>query len=190
MGLYGLESFADPNLWVEPKTRDGVRNRSGLARLIGGATPGPGNLGLNQTSFSANKSQSSLSVSLVRTNGMLGPVSANFSVLPGLAQGGVDYAYNSPPPIYWVASQYITHHSRERSDGLFGQNGFLIDPYGLSLTLSDALINNQSEVSVPDDRSRRGCGARPVRHRRQERFGQRALFFRATSPTIRSCPAC
>jgi uncharacterized delta-60 repeat protein len=148
MGLYGLESFADTNLWVEPKTRDGVRNRSGLARLIGGATPGPGNLGLNQTSFSANKSQSSLSVSLVRTNGMLGPVAANFSVLPGLAQGGVDYAYNSPPPIFWVASQYITHPSRERSDGLFGQNGFLIDPYGLSLTLSDAIINNQSEVTV------------------------------------------
>ena len=141
-------SFADTNLWVEPKTRDGVRNRSGLARLIGGATPGPGNLGLNQTSFSANKSQSSYSVSLVRTNGMLGPVAANFSVLPGLAQGGVDYAYNSPPPIFWVASQYITHPSRERSDGLFGQNGFLIDPYGLSLTLSDAIINNQSEVTV------------------------------------------
>ncbi len=142
------ESFADTNLWVEPKARDGVRNRSGLARLIGGATPGPGNLGLNQTSFSANKSQSSLSVSLVRTNGMLGPVAANFSVTPGLAQSGVDYAYNSPPPIFWVASQYITHLSRERSDGLFGKNGFLIDPYGLSLTLSDAIVNNQSEVTV------------------------------------------
>ncbi len=52
-------SFADPNLWVEPKTRDGVRNRSGFARLIGGATPGPGNIGLHHTSYSANKSQTS-----------------------------------------------------------------------------------------------------------------------------------
>jgi hypothetical protein len=39
------ESFGDPNLWVEPKTRDGVRNRSSIARLIGGSTPGPGNIG-------------------------------------------------------------------------------------------------------------------------------------------------
>jgi uncharacterized delta-60 repeat protein len=59
-------SFADTNLWVEPKARDGVRNRSSIARLIGGSTPGPGNLGLQQTSYSANKSQSSLSVGLVR----------------------------------------------------------------------------------------------------------------------------
>jgi len=43
------ESFADPNLYVEPKTRDGVRNRSNFARLIGGATPGPGNIKLMQT---------------------------------------------------------------------------------------------------------------------------------------------
>jgi len=142
------ESLGDTNLWVEPKTRDGVRNRSGFARLVGGATPGPGNLGLNQTSYSANKSQTSLAVSLVRTNGDLGPVSANFSVLPSLAQSGIDYAYNSAPPIYWVGSQYIVHPTRERSDGLFGQNGFLIDPYGLSLTASDAIINQLSEITV------------------------------------------
>jgi uncharacterized delta-60 repeat protein len=145
---YITESFDDTNLWVEPKTRDGVRNRSGLARLIGGATPGPGNIGLNQTSYSANKSQSSLTVSLVRTNGTLGPVSANFSVQPNLAQSGRDYTYDSAPPLYWVDSQYLTHPSRERSDGLFGQSGFLIDPYGLSLTLADALINNLSDVTV------------------------------------------
>ena len=97
--LFIGESFADPNLWVEPKTRDGVRNRSGFARLIGGATPGPGNVGFNQSTFSANKSQTSLSVSLVRTNGDLGPVAANFVIQPELAQSGFDYNYVSGPPI-------------------------------------------------------------------------------------------
>ncbi|HUZ08456.1 MAG TPA: Calx-beta domain-containing protein, partial [Candidatus Paceibacterota bacterium] len=152
LGLYGLESFADPNLWVEPKSRDGVRNRSGFARLIGGATPGPGNIGLLQTSLSANKSQSSLSVGLVRTNGMLGPVSANFSILPGLAQSGVDYIYDSPAPLYWIAWEYRQNpnQTREHSDGLSGINGFLVDPFGISLNNStkDALLNNLSKVTV------------------------------------------
>ncbi|MGA2246808.1 MAG: Calx-beta domain-containing protein, partial [Verrucomicrobiota bacterium] len=141
-------SFGDPNLWVEPKTRDGVRNRSGLARLIGGATPGPGNLGFAASNFSVNKSQSALSVSLVRTNGILGPVAANFSVLAGTAQSGSDFAYNSTPPIFWVASDFLTHPTRDRGDGLSGLSGFLSDPFGLYLTLADLIVNQQSEVSV------------------------------------------
>src|ERR1035437_5777093 len=146
--LFYDQSFSDPNLWVEPKSRDGVRNRSSLARLMGGATPGPGNLGLTLTSYSQNKSLSSLPVGLVRTNGMLGPISANFSVLPGLAQSGVDYVYNSTPPLYWIAWEYLTHPTRMHSDGLYGVNGFLVDPFGLSLTRADAAINNLSLVTV------------------------------------------
>jgi uncharacterized delta-60 repeat protein len=146
--LFYDQSFSDPNLWVEPKSRDGVRNRSSLARLTGGSTPGPGNLGLTLTSYSQNKSLSSLPVGLVRTNGMLGPISANFSVLPGLAQSGVDYVYNSTPPLYWIAWEYLTHPTRVHSDGLSGVNGFLVDPFGLSLTRADAAINNLSLVTV------------------------------------------
>ena len=152
LGLYGLESFADPNLWVEPKTRDGVRNRNSIARLIGGSTPGPGNLGLQQTSSSANKSQSSLSVGLVRTNGNLGPVSANFSVLPGLAQSGSDYAYVGAPPMFWIDWIYRANpnQSRMHEDGLSGNSGFLVDPFGLSLTTAtkEKALNKLSLVSV------------------------------------------
>jgi len=146
--LYYTESFGDPNLWVEPKTRDGVRNRSSIARLIGGVTPGPGNIGLQQTSFSANNNQSSLSVGLVRTNGNLGPVSAAFSVVPGLAQNGSDYAYYGTPPLYWIDWEYLTHPSRMHEDGLSGVDGFLVDPYGLSLTRSDLAINSLSTITV------------------------------------------
>jgi len=142
------ESFNDSNLWVEPKTRDGVRNRSSLARLIGGSTPGPGNIGLQNTAYSANKSQNQLSVGLVRTNGTLGPIAANFSVLPELAKGGIDYSYDSTPPLYWIASQFIVHPSRGRGDGLFGISRFLQDIYGLYLTSSDLAINNLSAVTV------------------------------------------
>ncbi|HEY4415397.1 MAG TPA: Calx-beta domain-containing protein, partial [Verrucomicrobiae bacterium] len=143
-------SFGDTNLWVEPKTRDGVRNRSSFARLVGGATAGPGNIGLNQNSYSANKSQTSLGISLVRTNGILGPVTANFSVQTGTAQSGVDYAYASAPPMNWIAWEYTDHPSRVHSDGLFGQSGFLVDPYGLSLSAStaDTFLNKQSKVSI------------------------------------------
>ncbi len=145
---YIYPSFGDPNLWVEPKSRDGVRNRTGLARLIGGATPGAGNIGFVQSSYSANKSQSSLSVAMVRTNGLLGPGAVNFGVIPNLAQSGVDYGYDAAPPIFWTASQFTVHPSRERSDGLYGNSGFLEDPYGLFLTLSDTLLNQASEVTV------------------------------------------
>ena len=141
------ESFNDPNLWVEPKTRDGVRNRSSVARLIGGSTPGPGNIGLQTASFSANKSQSVLSVGLVRTNGVLGPVSANFSIQPGTALSGRDFFYDSAPPWFWIAWRYITTPTRTRSDGLFGVNGFLQDIYNF-LSQADSIINRQSAVTV------------------------------------------
>lgn len=142
------ESFADPNLWVEPKARDGVRNRTGFARLIGGSTPGPGNLGLASTSYSQNKSQSSLAVSLVRTNGTLGPISANFFVTPGLALAGQDYRYQSDSPLDWIAWNYISNPTRQREDGLSGASGSLVDPLGLFLPLADVSINNLSKVTV------------------------------------------
>jgi uncharacterized delta-60 repeat protein len=145
--LFIERSFDDPNLWVEPKTRDGVHNRSSVARLIGGSTPGPGNIGLQTASFSAKKSQSLLSVGLVRTNGTLGPVSANFSVQPSTAQSGRDFYYNSTPPLFWIAWDYITTPTRTHGDGLFGVNGFLQDVFNF-LSLADAGINRQSAVTV------------------------------------------
>jgi uncharacterized delta-60 repeat protein len=141
-------SFFDPNLWVEPKTRDGVRNRYSVARLLGGSTPGPGNIQFELSSYSANKSESLLTVGLVRTNGDLGPAYANFSILPGLAQSGSDYFYDSTPPLYWVDSQFQFEPSRERSDGLSGLDGALQDPYGRLLTLADLPLNNLSVATI------------------------------------------
>jgi len=131
-----LPSFADPNLWVseggtaiEPKSRDGVRNRSNVARLIGGVTPGPGNVGMVASSYAVNKTQLSEPITLVRTNGFLGYASANFAVVPGLAQSGVDYSYNSVAPLYPIDWEY-SGPTRMHSDGLFGANGIMQDSYG------------------------------------------------------------
>ena len=126
-------------VWLEPKSRDGVRNRSNIARLLGGSTAGPGNIGFTYDRYNINKSQSYLSVSLTRTNGTLGTLSGNFSVASGLAQSGVDYAYNALNPVYlstWNAymqdfqSSEGNAETRMHSDGMFGANTVPTDLYG------------------------------------------------------------
>jgi uncharacterized delta-60 repeat protein len=114
---------------LEPKTRDGVRNHSNVARLIGGATPGPGNIGMVNSSYAVNKTQIAEPVNLVRNNGSLGYASANFSVLPQLAQSGSDYAYSGVPPLYPIAWEY-SGPTRNHIDGLFGADGLMQDTYG------------------------------------------------------------
>ena len=136
----GLQpSTYDPNLLVvdsgtkyenlQPKTRDGVRNHSNVARLIGGATPGPGNIGMVNSSYSVNRSQLVEPVNLTRYNGSLGYESANFSVLPQLAKSGTDYSYSGVPPIYPTAWEY-SGPTRMHIDGLFGPDGLMLDSYG------------------------------------------------------------
>lgn len=126
----------DPYVWTETKARDGVRNRRNVARLIGGTTPGPGNISLTADTHTANENQSSLSVSLTRTNGTLGFLSANFEVEAGLAQSGVDYLYHAIPPIYLTSwrlgfpSSEPNVTTRMRSDGLWDDNFVPTSIYG------------------------------------------------------------
>lgn len=135
-GDYGINTnllaILNPNIWPEPKSRDGVRNRGNVARLIGGGTPGPGNIGMAANNYAANKTQSFESVTLVRTNGSLGYASANFAVQSGLAQSGLDYSYGGVAPLYPIEWEY-EGPTRLHSDGLLGPNGLMNDPY-LGLT--------------------------------------------------------
>ena len=139
------QSFANSDLWVsenksniEPKTRDGVRNRSNVARLIGGSINGaeslvtpvnayaPGNIGMVYDSYSVNESEYSLNVALARANGGLGSAGVNFAVQPGLAQSGVDYVYNASDPLYWIAWENTDQFqwTRMHGHGFFGTNGY------------------------------------------------------------------
>ncbi|MGH7951654.1 MAG: Calx-beta domain-containing protein, partial [Limisphaerales bacterium] len=147
----------DLNVWTERKVRDGVRNRSNVARLVGGATPGPGNISLSANSYSASKSQQFLYVGLVRTNGSLGPLSANFSVLPGTAQSGLnnDYFYSAVAPLYWIGWEYVGP-SRMHSDGLFGLSGYENDIYGDAwsggvASFSQVYVNVLNNANVSGD---------------------------------------
>ena len=84
----------------------------------------------------------------MRTNGVLGPVSANFSVQPGTAQSGADYLYDGPPPLFWIAWRFTTStQTRLRSDGLFGGNGSLRDVFA-PLSQTDSLISSNSFVTL------------------------------------------
>jgi uncharacterized delta-60 repeat protein len=146
----------DYNVWPEPKQRDGVRNRNNVARLIGGSSAGPGNVSLLYNNYSANKSDQYLYVSLLRTNGTLGSVSANFTVQSSLtAQSGSDFIYNSPAPFYGVAWEYVGIQTRMHSDGLYGTNTFLKDIYGniwwnYQVTLlSRVIVTMQNNTSNP-----------------------------------------
>jgi uncharacterized delta-60 repeat protein/uncharacterized repeat protein (TIGR01451 family) len=147
----------DLDVWTEPKARDGIRNRGNVARLLGGSTPGPGNVGLMYNSYSASESQGSLSVGIVRVNGTLGTASANFGIGDGLAQSGVDYVYDNVPPLY-SSSWNLTNNSsvnlaltRMHSDGLFGTNTVPMDIYGhlwFNYTVGrvDVKINNDTLI--------------------------------------------
>jgi len=134
----------DFNQYIEPKQRDGVRNRNNVARLIGGATPGPGNIGLLNASYPASKSQGFIFTLLSRTNGALGYASANFSVLPGTAQPGLDFVYNAAAPVYPEMWEYIGP-SRMHSDGLWGTNTVMNDVFGGVWSLG---LNGMSSVIV------------------------------------------
>lgn len=137
------DSF-DFNQYFEPKQRDGVRNRNNVARLIGGATPGPGNIGLLNDNYPASKSQGFTFALLTRTNGALGYASANFSVIPGTAQPGADFVYNAAAPIYPEMWEYIGP-TRMHSDGLWGTNTVMNDNFGSVWSLG---LNGMGSVIV------------------------------------------
>ena len=137
------DSF-DFNQYIEPKQRDGVRNRNNVARLIGGVTPGPGNIGLLADAYPASKSQGFLFTLLTRTNGSLGYASANFSVVPGTAQAGADFVYNAGAPVYPEQWEYLGP-TRMHSDGLWGTNTVMNDDFGGVTSLG---LNGMGSVLV------------------------------------------
>ena len=121
--------------------RDDVSHRSNVARLIGGSTPGPGNIQFAYDSYNAAENGGSLYVSLVRTNGSLGVVNAAFGPTPlqsgpGSAVYGTDFNFDSASANpTWQATwggasgtgSFITWMAQ---DGLTGPNFQTIDVLG------------------------------------------------------------
>lgn len=94
--------------------RDYSSPRLNVARLIGGATPGPGNIEFTQTAYSADEFTGSYFVQLIRTNGALGQAAVSFVTLDGTAVGsanplitaGFDFLHTNATP-RWVTTWSI-----------------------------------------------------------------------------------
>ena len=80
------------------KTRSGIRNRSNVARLIGGATPGPGNIGLLYPELFDQQEPDAAVCEPDPDQWIPGAGLGEFRGVPGLAQNGVDYSYGGLEP--------------------------------------------------------------------------------------------
>lgn len=106
-GIYPVDQATEHGIIYN--ARMDIHPRSNVARLIGGATPGPGNLEFDENSYSVDKDGGSLFVSLVRTNGSLGNAGATFGALPaadgqqGVAVLGTDFTFDNPQP-QWLST--------------------------------------------------------------------------------------
>ncbi len=128
------EQYADSN-FLDEDTRATYRNRNNIARLIGGITPGPGNIEFISDTYAVDQGVSRFFVTLARTNyssitNYLGAVMANFDIRTyptgAGAAGSEDFTlspqYGTPR---WGSSWNRTNslaNTRMQSDGFYGLN--------------------------------------------------------------------
>ena len=110
--------------------RDAWAPRQNFARLIGGATDGPGNIGLTYTNYDADEDGGNTYVTITRTNGHLGPAGVTVSATdppagPGAAVTGIDYTFTNTyaNPLFITTYPDITW---EQSDGIEGPNNHTV----------------------------------------------------------------
>ena len=101
-------------------TRDSIRNQWNVTRLVGGVTPGPGNIEMTQSDYSGDENIGELFIQMERTNGRLGGalarvVSPDLLSGSGLAKGNEDYA-NLLAEVYWPSMywRYSTNAFQRR----------------------------------------------------------------------------
>ena len=121
-------------LGLNVPARDGFTPRQNFARLIGGSTGGPGNIGLAYTNYDANENGGDAFVTLNRSNGHLGPAGVMVSATdppagPGAAVTGKDYNFstNYANPIFPSSYPPPAGSTWMWSDGLFGPSNLPVD---------------------------------------------------------------
>ena len=82
--------------------------RYNFARMIAGATPGPGNIQFAAPNYTIDENGGRIYITMVRTNGSLGAISANVATLdppagPGVAVAGRDY-YSTNRNVAWTST--------------------------------------------------------------------------------------
>jgi uncharacterized delta-60 repeat protein/uncharacterized repeat protein (TIGR01451 family) len=136
--------------------RDDIRNRNNFARLVGGGTPGPGNIQLDRDAYSVDENGGTLFLRMVRTNGFLGSggvtVSAN-TLPPGAGAATTnDFSFTSATPV-WIETGppppgNVFNTTWQIADGTFGQNnGFSQGIDGTGYNYPD----NKIFIPITDD---------------------------------------
>jgi uncharacterized delta-60 repeat protein len=87
-------------------TRQQKRQRSNVARLVGGQTPGPGNVEFVSADNPTDESSGNLAVALRRRDGQLGAASAEGVTLDNLAVNDQDYDFTQGS-IFWRSPYYV-----------------------------------------------------------------------------------
>ncbi|MDB6125895.1 MAG: hypothetical protein JWQ71_4888 [Pedosphaera sp.] len=111
--------------------RDTFSPRQNVTRLLGGSTPGPGNIEFTYGSYTIDENGKRLYVSLTRTNGNLGDAGVSFGLFtsegPGAAGYGTNFTFkpaqyaNPTWPSTWTFGG-IPSDTWMVSDGLSGPN--------------------------------------------------------------------
>ena len=91
-------------------TRQEKVTRYNVARIIGGRTPGPGNVEFTFPAYTADENIDELRVTMSRVDGRLGTLRGNLTTSNRLAQSGFDYVQTRATP-FWPEDAYVAPYS-------------------------------------------------------------------------------
>jgi len=138
-------------------TRDDMRNRNNFARLVGGSTPGPGNIFFDRDAYTVDENGVSLFLRLIRTNGLLGPAAATVSANtlppgPGAATTN-DFSFPGATAVWittgplpavpgtfnstWEIADGTSGHNNGFSDGVDGYDTYNFPFNKISVPIND-----------------------------------------------------
>lgn len=112
--------------------RNNELSRYNFARVIGGGTPGPGNIQFASPKYTIDENGNRIFITMVRTNGSLGAVSATISTFdppagPGVAIAGRDY-YSTNRNVAWTSTYgQGCGDDRQVSSARMGANNRTVD---------------------------------------------------------------
>ena len=116
--------------YPRPVTRADVSFRNNIVRLIGGFTPGPGNIDFITPDYTMDEGGGSLFVTVTRTNGFLGAATMYFNTTNGTANVGADYLGATNQAITWPSVFFdLLILGEELAPAFLGPNNNVINPY-------------------------------------------------------------
>ncbi len=165
-------------------TRTAVLPRRNFAQLVGGASPGPGNVGFTSQEYTADEEMSAVFIQLERSNGKVGSAGARFNPQtlpfePGVSELGSDFEFQDilyGTPIFLDQYQGLNNLSQTTSDdvyiGIFDdqevegnevQQLRLTEPFGTDIfllggenvPLGTALARSKATLTIVDNDSPR-----------------------------------